>query len=767
MSEFSGVSYLNAKSRNEQQTYVVKAALQPVQEFAVAELLAMLQTMFDGIDDSLFELANSARTNNEQNRFFEAMREIRIKRKRIESQFSQHIAAQFAPANILRTAEKARLKSREQEISLDSLSLVQNDQLEEDVAVNAMATKARANCQGSLLQLQTRVCQLFELKDIEQVNLPLDPLSLSQLFAETCHSLELTIQERLIVLKQFDRYVMSNLERVYAGANRILISQGVLPNLKSGGIKKSVSPRGESPSQHHHTPESSPAGTASETAMEGEPTAARQRQIDIFPHLQSLLAAVRQAQAGGHSDYAANSSVGTQWYAVSSHDLQTVLNSIQALSSRHSYLDANNRPQTNMRQNILEALRERQPKSAGKPRLQPVDEDLINLVSMLFEFILNDYNLAPSIQVLISRLQIPILKVVLQDRTFFNSNRHPARQLLNSMARAGIGWTEPLDPMKDALYSKIYRIVHRILDEFDGDISLFETLNEEFREFIEREEKKARIVEQRTRESETGRIRANQAQHKVDRFLDQLLSDQINHLPEVIESTLRHGWARVLFLAYLKDDQEHRWNKTMAVAEDLVWCATPPQSVADRQKWIAIVPKLLKDLKSGLKDVSYNAATLDETLNDIKQSLTNSFKNAAMVEPSSDERQHVARSPAAPEAPKPTPAEESAVRRQLATRDSELQKYLDIVAELEPGVWVEFAQANGSYFRCKLSTRIEEADCLIFVNRMGLKTREKSMLELADDLRKKQARILEQGPMIDRAIQGLMSSLRQKAQNSH
>jgi two-component system response regulator PilR (NtrC family) len=46
---------------------------------------------------------------------------------------------------------------------------------------------------------------------MDDLSVPLDPLRLSKTFALACQALELAIQERLIVLKQFDRYVMSNL----------------------------------------------------------------------------------------------------------------------------------------------------------------------------------------------------------------------------------------------------------------------------------------------------------------------------------------------------------------------------------------------------------------------------------------------------------------------------------------------------------------------------------------------------------------------------
>lgn len=750
MTEFTGVSYLNAKSRDEQHLRVANASVEPIRELAVSELLAMLQTMFDGIDDSLFELANSARTNNEQNRFFEAMREIRIKRKGIESTFSQAVNTHFTHGSVLRKPAHGKHYDN---LSMDNLSLVQNDDLEEDVAISSMANKARANLQGALLQFHTRIGQLYN-SSLEEISPPLDPLALCKSFAQACSNLELAIQERLIVYKQFDRYVMSNLERVLNGANRILIQQGILPHLKTPGVKKTVSPRGEPATGNATSQIATPLTPESQISERQAHTQA----ADIFPHLQSLLSAIRQSGQPSPAHAGSLSQTGA-YVQVSPSDLMSALSMIQNKAGQ----PVSGQRHIDIRASILEALAHQLPGDIKtQPQLSQIDEDLINLVSMLFEFILNDYNLAPSIQVLISRLQIPILKVVLQDRSFFNTNRHPARQLLNAMARAGIGWIEPQDPMNDILYSTIHRFVHRILDDFNGDTSLFSTLYEEFCEFIDREERKSKIVEQRTKESEVGRIRSRQAQIKVDTAINDLLKQYEPHVPDIIEQTLRHGWARVMFLAYLKDEKEHRWLKAVSIAEELAWCSIPPQSVKDRQKWIAIVPKLLKDLKSGLKDVSYNTSTLDDTLNEIKTVLTSSFRNAAIVDTKETESGKPEQSAKMAKI-ESTPEQQTAVERQQALKDHALEKYIELVDQLEPGAWVEFQQANGSCYRCKLSTKIDEADCYIFVNRMGLKTREKSKFELAEELRKKQARILEQGLMIDRAMKSLMSNLRQKA----
>jgi len=54
----------------------------------------------------------------------------------------------------------------------------------------------------------------------------------------------------------------------------------------------------------------------------------------------------------------------------------------------------------------------------GQLSVGQADEDVINVVAMFFDLILDDRNLPIEIQALVSRLQLPILKVALKDRSF-------------------------------------------------------------------------------------------------------------------------------------------------------------------------------------------------------------------------------------------------------------------------------------------------------------------------------------------------------------
>ena len=105
----------------------------------------------------------------------------------------------------------------------------------------------------------------------------------------------------------------------------------------------------------------------------------------------------------------------------------------------------------------------------------------------------------------------------------------------------------------------------------------------------------------------------------------------------------------------------------------------------------------------------------------------------------------------------------SAVERQALLNNSKLEKFIAQIDELAIDTWIEFNLSTNKKIRCKLSTKLDEADTFIFVNRLGLKNLEKTKEGLANDLFKKDAVILEQGLLIDRAMSAVTSSLKKKA----
>lgn len=739
MNKQSGIHYLH-EHKGPGSAAGLPKEISKIRDTVVAGLGDLLQGAFDAVDDSLFELANNARSNNEQNRYFEAMREIRIKRKGVEKHFQTAVGQLFIKPPRTTAPEVVDHSTT----TAETLSLIQNDELEEQVALNAMISKSRAYFQGPLIQLQARFSAVYpNASDEDPVN-PLAPEHLCSAFVEAAQALEIQIRERLIVLKQFDRYVVSNLGMLLDEANRILIQAGVIPNFRFHGKTGQTTQKPQSDSTKQ---------TATDAAGD-LPGAGVDRGDAIFEQIRELLA---QQRSSGGMPRAANPNL----HIVGGAELFQLLT--------HIPHDPNAQTTDNLSKGepivvdlheVVQHLLQQQKTNDGKPAtLSESDEDLINLVSMLFEFILDDYNLSAPIQVLISRLQIPILKVVIKDKTFFSRATHPARKLLNALARAGIGWSESDEKTRDKLYEQIHNIVLRILNEFDGDITLFEQLNEEFDQFLARENRKATLVEQRTRESERGRIKSQKAQETVDQLLQEKL--RRHQIPDTIRNILINGWSRVMFLAYLRNDVEHRWNQSVRVVDDLIWCLHPHLEDDERDQWVRVVPGLLKSLRAGLEEVSYNSTGLDTMMSDLKHELTEAFRAHALAEARTDSPYEPV--PATVESEDAELASElgpTAIERQQEIEDAATAEYINRIDEIAVGHWVEFNLVNGARFRCKLSAIIEEADCFVFVNRMGLKVIEKTRTELAHEMRRGRLTVLEQGALIDRALDAVMGSLR-------
>ena len=204
-------------------------ALIQVRDKAAQQLKLSLQGLFDNADDTLFEMADRAASNAEQNAFFEAMRDLRLKRKTIERGFLQRVFESFATLNQYEIGVPAPQLGN---VSFENLSLVQDDVLEESVALDAMVSRVLSRDGTALGHLTTRLNAVISKKLDDKTN-PLGPRLLCEQFLAACEGLGVEIRVKLIILKLFEKHVLGDLDQLYADANQQLVEAGVLPELKS------------------------------------------------------------------------------------------------------------------------------------------------------------------------------------------------------------------------------------------------------------------------------------------------------------------------------------------------------------------------------------------------------------------------------------------------------------------------------------------------------------------------------------------------------
>lgn len=739
---------------------------QLIRDRSVDTLMSLLGSMFDGIDDTFFELADYAHNNKEQNLYFDSMREVRIKRRGMESIFRQQMEADFRKLMSGHMQEKVVAP-----MLADHLELVSDDLLEESVAINNMISKVRSNFPGQLLQLVARWNAMFQDMKVTEENNPLDPQQVVRAFAEAVGTLDLEIKTKLIVYKQFDRYVLSQFDRVVIEANQILIDNGVLPNMRST-IRKD-------PVRGVYRPRRPAPVTATPTLVEDVPAAQLSglpAGAEVFSTLQNLLASNR-IETGAASTLVGGTGSGPV-VAVQPDDLMGLLSQLQfrALPGEQGELDAEwlDAPLQIDLRGELRKLLEAASQGGVRKAVGQSEDDVINIVAMLFEFILDDHNIPSQMQALISRLQIPVLKVALKDKGFFNNPNHPARKLLNDMAKAAIGWGGKGNE-NDPLFKKMHQLVHRILREFNDDVALFEVIQKEFADYLSQDHKRAQAVETRTRQAAEGMAKAQQARQFAAAKIGERLQGKT--LPATVIEILQNPWANLLVLHYLREGPESEpFNRALQTADDLIWSVQLQTGLQAKQRWARLMPGLMRRIREGLAEVAFHPADMSRVLTELWQihgRMINSDqhpdaeKAKAAVAAAADVAAAVAA--ATPEVKVNAPeavvemvtveVEEAPTAVSTERYDASLSPFIKQAEEMRVGQWVELSDAVGTRFRCKLAARIRATDTFIFVNRRGAKIAERKTIEFARDLKLGMSRILDSGMLIDRALEAIIGRL--------
>src|SRR5579885_3232931 len=748
--------------------------LKSVRGTALKRLQGLVATLFENVDDALFDLAEKAENNAIQTQYFDGMREVRKKRQLVERLFQDQLGKvfnDFAAGKLQPAKAEATAHS-----SGGDLSLVDDTELEESLAIASTVAKAENRLARPLFAVNQRLSVILGGAKVEDATNPIAPAPLCQAFRNAMRELELNLQTKLIIYKLFDRYVMAGLDALYEEINTLLIQAGVLPQIRHTvpGGGRPYRPMPPAAGMAGAAP-GAPAPGAADTgyaAYPGYDPAAAQLQAELYNTVRSLLAQ-RRATLGEVADY--QGAPGQPVPVVAPTELLSALTLLQnqalmAQSQAHTAVDA-----AQAVQQIKQALLEQAGKLHGteKARVTGADEDTIDLVGMLFEFILQDRNLPAQMQALIARLQIPFLKVAILDKHLFAQKTHPARQLLDSMAQACMGWSEESD-RDHRLYDKVKQTIESLLKDFDDDLGIFERARIDFESFLETNKKRAELAEQRAAEATRGREKLHAARRISAREV--LKRVEGRPLPDIVHNVLTRPWANYLVLTLLRQGEDsNEWRQALRFADEFAWSAEPKVTDADRTRLKGLLPALEKGLRHGLATVAYHE-------NDVKQlmvELNAFYRNLLQGEAPATGAEAAARDKAAAESAAPfeivgkavpaaatdSPIEEITLRETEeaapeANYDAD-DECLKQAKEMKVGTWVEFTDPNtGTKERAKLSWISPISSKYLFVNRKGLKVSDKTVFALAAEIRRGHAVILEEVPLFDRALDAIVERLK-------
>jgi hypothetical protein len=342
--------------------------------------------------------------------------------------------------------------------------------------------------------------------------------------------------------------------------------------------------------------------------------------------------------------------------------------------------------------------------------------------------------------------------VAIKDRSFFGSKGHPARRLLNTLAQAAVGWVDDGDRSENSLYGRIESAVVRVLTDFTDDISLFESIHEDFTTFMEREVRGAEVAEERINQVTRGQEQLKLARQRVHEQISKLL-ESAAAVPDPVRAILAEAWKDVLLLAYLREGEDsENWKNSVSIAQQLIWSVSPKSDQNERQKLLKLIPELLKSLREGLGNISYDQHKSAQLFKDL-QACHIAALRGGQVPPSISEQAVDA----------PAEVEEVILGGDEGRLEAEIDDEFTAKAkEMVVGQWLEWQEEQGDTQRGKLSWRSEVTGTFVFVNRKGAKLAEMTAFSVAALLRRERAKILDNldKPLMDRALGAMLDVLK-------
>lgn len=251
-----------------------------------------------------------------------------------------------------------------------------------------------------------------------------------------------------------------------------------------------------------------------------------------------------------------------------------------------------------------------------------VDEQMtIDIVAMLFEFILRDTQVPAEIRAQLGRLQFLVLKLALKDNSLLTQKGHPARLLVNRIGSISLGLKQ-VDPTGIEITKEICRIVETLLQDESEDSQPFSRMLDEFDAFIARE---LRACDKKTEEAVEG---AEQARNRTLRFAH--TSAQLHEalLGLKIDPYLQNFFETVWVYALETADREDpkRAHRFRLFVPDLLWSIIPKSSEEERMQLLVLLPIILGTLKEGMASIQWNEAQQEGLLNWLVAAHTKSMR---------------------------------------------------------------------------------------------------------------------------------------------
>ncbi|GAB2494346.1 DUF1631 domain-containing protein [Pseudoxanthomonas sangjuensis] len=724
--------------------------LERARDVALPSLVDVFDVALGRLDDALFDRAE--RAGSAQLAFLDGMRELRRRRHEVVGAFRVQLNTAWQAM-----AERAPL-SVEHVLAPPQpgdLTLVSEEELESRLAARNLAATIQREYRPLLVRLERRLGYLAGV-ELDGDHNPLGSEHVAVAVREAFADCDLSLEVRLVVLKLCERDLVPELGRVYEKLDQLLAQQA------DTGPEPPASREQARPPAPDGNEDSAPAWAARFLNRMSNLRGFMQSEADAYAAPPGGYGGVRETQGvllealygliqesrGMHPAMAGH---GAGHRPLSQQEMLSALSLLQTTPSaalRAAIGDAGESLAQRLKHEVLTSAT-RLGMDTSAAHLSPMDEDAIDLVGMLFDVMLDERDLEGRSRELIGRLAVPFVKVAMLDRHMFVQKDHPARRLLNALAEACEG-NSGETAAERTLMAKVEEIVERLVAEFNENLAIFMTLEEEFREFLVQHRRRIEIAERRAAEIQRGQERLEAARARMESELSARLDGR--KVPQAIEDFMRQPWAHHVTMTLLREGEDgDGLREALALADGVLEELGEAQLQIVGKPWLqAWRPALQKVFASvGLNADAAGAAV--DALHDTLQAV-------ASARPDLEKQL-----PELPPVALPKAAEDEVSPVHLVGGTDTLEDFdptdADHFRSLPIGTWLDFIDKDNKLQPGKLSWVSPISSRLLFVNRRGVRFCVASPEELAVMVRMGRLRKHEDEDAFDAAMMGVIDKL--------
>lgn len=694
----------------------------------LSHLQAALGRVLGKADDWLFDLAQKegAVAGSPP---LDAMRVLRLSRTPLENAFTKHFEHGFEALQQQISAKKGG----------QVLSLVEADQLEAQLA-SEVVIEAITRAHGPALDaVERRLASMVGVIKLETGQNPLSASSLANGMQAAQADISLPDNLRVVLFKIYERELVASLGALLTELNARMTTAGILPELGN--------PR---PIESAASPAASAAAAAAASMSQAQQRHVMQEADDrvMFDALCELLHSWRPQHGGGAigGGFAGGGgATGGNRRPLALNEMVSVLSLLQPSVPR-----AVHEAMSNAEASLAQLMKREMLQSARQIGVPPEQvsmaadhEDAVDLVGMLFDVLFDERDFEAQARTMISRLVVPYVKAAVLDRRLFQYKTHPARRLLNSLSEAVEG-NKGEGPQEKELLLKAEETVDRLVAEFNEDIAIFETLEQELRSFLEQHNRRIELAERRATESQRGQERLEQARTLAAAELSKRIEDR--PLPAAVNDFLTRSWSHHLSMIALREGADSAsWNAALGVADSLL-DLLPREGRPNPN-----VPSALNELRDPIEAVLASSGITGEAAAEMIRNIGTGIESIRLQPLPAQERPK----PAAPAADAKPALSIVSDKERLDYNDDDLP----VLRDLKIGVWLDLAGEDEKLHPAKLSWVSPISSRLMFVNRRGVRILVASIEELA--AMKKQGKLVlrEQEHVFDQALHRVMGRL--------